>query len=284
VTRKLFTLPTGPDPRPDLLIEEGPRNKGVGRWVPEQKHVLLAKLIGGTHRARARWPHRVFVDPFCGPGRIRVEGETTTRDGGCVVAWRQSQATAPGFTSMLLGDKSQERVDACVARLSALGAPAKGFAGPADETVPQMIALVPRGALVLVYLDPYNLEYLSFDIIAALAKLPSVDFAVHFSTMDLQRNVDMELDDARARFDKAAPDWRVRLPVDSLAKASLRSAFFDYWCDLVKQLGFAFSKEMPLIADDRGIPLYRLVAFSRHDLPNRVWADVAKSQNMELGF
>jgi three-Cys-motif partner protein len=284
LNKKPFVLPLADDPQPDLLVEEGPRGKGVGRWVPERKHVLLAKLIGGTHRARAKWPHRVFVDPFCGPGRIRVEGEQITRDGGAVAAWRQSQRTAPAFSSLLLGDKDPVRVEACVSRLKALGAPATGFAGGADETVPQMIATIPAGALVLVYLDPYNLEFLSFDIIQALARLPKVDFAVHFSTMDLQRNVDMELDDSRARFDKAAPGWRAHLPIESMAKATLRAAFFEYWCGLVKQLGFAFSEEMPLIADDRGIPLYRLVAFSRHDLPNRVWADVARGDNLELAF
>lgn len=284
MTRKPFVLPLADDPRPECPIEEGPRGKGVGRWVPEKKHVLLAKWIGGTHRARGAWPHRVFVDPFSGPGRIRVEGESWTRDGGAVVAWRQSVARGPAFTSILVGDKSAERVDACVGRLKALAAPAQGFAGSADETVPRMIEAIPKSALVLVYLDPYNLEFLSFDIIQALARLPKVDFVVHFSTMDLQRNVDMELDDSRARFDGAAPGWRDAVPVESLSKAGLRAAFFQYWCDQVTTLGFTFSKEMPLIADDRGSPLYRLVAFSRHDLPNRVWADVARSDNLELDF
>lgn len=282
--RKEFALVAGPDPCPELCIEQGPRDKGVGLWVPTQKHVLLAKLIGGTRAARAKWPHRVFIDPFCGPGRIRVEGEASTRDGGSVVAWRQSQAVAPVFTSMLVGDLNQARVDACVSRLSALDAPVRGFCGAADTTVPQMIRAVPSGALVLVYLDPYNLEYLSFDIIRALAQLPKVDFAVHFSTMDLQRNVDMELDDDRARFDRAAPGWRDAVDVGGLSKQGLRQAFFSYWMRLVEGLGFAFSNAMPLISDGRGIPLYRLVAFSRHDLPNKVWADVARSPNLELDF
>lgn len=282
--KRTFVLQSGADPSPHLCVEEGPSGDGVGRWVPDFKHVLLAKLIGGTCKARVKWPHRVFVDPFCGPGRIRVKGQTTTLDGGTVVAWRQSQATPPPFTSMLVGDLAPQRAQACVERLLALGAPATAFDGEAASTVPRMIEAIPKGALVLAYLDPYNLQYLSFEIIRALAGLPKIDIAVHFSTMDLQRNVDMELDDARARFDDAAPGWRTNIPVSTLSKTALRLAFFAYWMGLVRGLGFEVSKEMPLARGDRGEPLYRLVFFSRHPLPNRIWGDVARGDNLAFDF
>ena len=32
--RKKFELKLHPDPRPDLLIERGPDDSGVGSWVP----------------------------------------------------------------------------------------------------------------------------------------------------------------------------------------------------------------------------------------------------------
>ena len=169
--------------------------------MPDEKHTLLAKLMGGTSAARAKWSERIFVDPFCGPGRIQVKGESATRDGGAVIAWRQSVADGCPFTRMFVGDKSAERAEACGRRLQALGAPVQVFVGPATETAEQMAASVPQRALVLAYVDPYNLEYLAFDIIKVLGALRHVDFVVHFSTMDLQRNVDFELDDSRARFD-----------------------------------------------------------------------------------
>lgn len=277
-----FVLPIELDPCPDLPVEKGPKDEGVGKWVPDEKHTLLAKLLGGTRAARAKWSERILVDPFCGPGRIQVKGEPITRDGGAVVAWRQSVALKVPFTKVLIGDLDSKRSKACHRRLAALGAPVQSFIGPAAETCKEMAKLVTPRALVLAYVDPYNLEYLSFDIIKVLGSLQHVDFVVHFSTMDLQRNVDMELDDARARFDDAAPGWRKNLNVGSLSKTELRQAFFTYWMSLVSELGFTFSKEKPLVRGDRNEPLYRLVAFSRHALPNSVWDDVAKSKNMEL--
>lgn len=277
---KRFVLPVRPDPCPGLPIEKGVKGDGVGRWVPEQKHTLLAKWLGGTRAARIKFPSRVLIDPFCGPGRIQVVGETMTRDGGTLVAWNESVACRTPFTQVLIGDKDPGRADACYQRLKQLNAPVSVFPGPAAETIHAMAASVPRGALALAYVDPYNLEFLSFDIIKALSALPKVDLLVHFSTMDLSRNVDFELDPNRARFDDAAPAWRQALA--KTAKAQLPSAFFEYWTGLIKNLGFTFSQEMPLIRGEGNKPLYRLVCFSRHPLPNRIWDDVAKGPNRNL--
>lgn len=49
-----FFLPIEPGPCAGLAVEKGPRDEGVGRWVPDEKHTLLAKLLGGTRAARAQ--------------------------------------------------------------------------------------------------------------------------------------------------------------------------------------------------------------------------------------
>jgi three-Cys-motif partner protein len=279
-----FKLPVTDDPCPNLCVERGPNGEGVGKWVPEQKHTLLAKMIGGTRRARAKWPDRILIDPFCGPGRIQVKGESFTRDGGTLIAWRQASEHQVAFTKVLIGDLDEDRVRACESRLKALGAPVESFVGSAVDTVKQMQKSVPERALCLAYIDPYNLEYLSFSIIEELAKLKKVDFAVHFSTMDMIRNVDMELDPNRARFDDAAPGWREALGNDKLSKGQLPQAFFAYWKELVEKCGFSVSKEMPLVTNDQNRPIYRLVFFSRHSFPNEIWEDIAKSPNREFDF
>lgn len=273
----LHTKPS-PDSHPTLPIDRWDGD-GVGAWIPEKKHMLLAKYLDGTRAMAAKWPHRVLIDPFCGPGRLQVNGESFTRDGGALIAWRQSIASSVPFTKVLVGDLNAEKVDACVSRLLAAEAPVTRFHGPAVETAPLMAASVPRGALCLAYLDPYNLEYLSFDIIKSLAALRKVDFVVHFSTMDLFRNVDLELG-SRARFDDAAPGWREALK--GISAANLKVEFFRYWEGLVKDLGFTFSKEKPLVYNNSNSAIYRLVAFARHDHPLRVWSDVARGPNYDL--
>lgn len=279
-----FRLAARADDFPALMIERGRNSEGVGSWVPEVKHTYLAKYVEGTRRARQKFTHRVLVDPFCGPGRIQVKGEEGTRPGGAQIAWLHSLLDNVGFTSCLVGDIDSSRSLACVQRLSAMGAPVKGFVGPATSTVTEMMQAIPESALCLAYIDPYNLQYLSFDVIEALAKLPYVDFAVHFSTMDLRRNVLMEYNPERARFDEAAPGWRTHIDPNAFVRGDADEAFFDYWCSLVTGLGFVVSHRMPLIRDDGNRPLYHLVFFSRHPLPNRVWEDVAQGKNREFDF
>lgn len=188
------------DPLPHLFVDEGKNSEGVGPWVAQEKHMYLSTYIDAA-RAAAKskfFSEWVFIDPFCGPGRMRQRNERITRPGGSVVAWRQSQASQTPFGKIFVGDIDPTRSKACEARLSALGAPVRRFDGPADETVFEMVKAVPQGALCLVYLDPYNLALLSYPMIKALATLPKVDFIVHFSTMDLKRNVAAELDPDRA--------------------------------------------------------------------------------------
>lgn len=280
IKRRAFELKIEPDPCPNLEVELGPKGEGVGAWVPTEKHTRLAKYLGATSRARVKFPKRVLLDPFCGPGRIRVKDESITRDSGALVAWRQSLADNAAFTQVLVGDIEAGRSAACEARLAALKAPVERFTGPAVDTIKQMAARVPARALTLAYIDPYNLEFLSFEIIRTLAALKSVDLLIHFSTMDLQRNVDLELDDRRARFDDAAPGWRAHSK--GLSKAQLPGAFFEFWRSKVQGLGFAVSREMPLVRAENRAPLYRLVFFSRHPLPKRIWDDVAKGPNRGL--
>jgi three-Cys-motif partner protein len=275
-----LVLPLEPDPLPNLHIERGPKDKGVGAWVPQDKHRLLCDYLHASRYAWKKWPQHVFIDPFCGPGRLQVEGESFTRDGGAVMAWRALAAEAP-FSQMLVGDLDPQRSNACEQRLAARGAPVTSFAGPAVETVHHMVQQVPGNALCMAYIDPYNLELLSFSIIRALASL-KVDLAINFCTMDLQRNAEFEFDPGRARFDDTAPGWRTDPAVLGASKQNVKLEFFRYWCRLVQGLGFQHSREMPLVHNDRGHPIYRMVFFARHDLPTRIWADVAKGANRSL--
>ena len=269
------------DPCPHLLVESGPDGKGVGAWVVQDKYRFLHQYLRAARAALARWPERIYIDPFCATGRVQVRGEDFTRPGGAVEAWRALVGTPGQFTRMLLGDLEGSRAGACAERLTALGANATAFSGPAIETVPRMVAEVPRNALCIAFLDPYNFELLDFGMLRTLAQR-KVDLIIHFSTMDVARNADMELDPSRARFDAAAPGWRGQPWAATCNKASLPVAVEGYWQSLVRGLGFEHSAARPLITNDRGRGIYKLAFFARHNLPIRLWGDIAKDRNGAL--
>lgn len=107
-----FSLAYDPDPFPDLPVERGRQGDGVGDWVPLQKHTFLAKYIEGTRQARKKFRQRIFIDLFCGPGRIQVKMEAGTRHGGSLVGWQHSKFSDASFTACLIGDLDANRTRA----------------------------------------------------------------------------------------------------------------------------------------------------------------------------
>ncbi len=67
------------DPRPDLLIERGPHNRGVGRWVPEENIGCFATiceqadLLGRSGRIESLLIHFVGPVEFRSKGRVKRE-------------------------------------------------------------------------------------------------------------------------------------------------------------------------------------------------------------------
>lgn len=284
-SRNLYPLrpPVPADPYPALPIECGPKKQGVGEWVPQEKHRLLWHYLDASRNAWRRWPSRIFIDPFSGPGRIQVKHESFTRPSGAVLAHLALSLDAP-FTGMFVGDLDAERAAACEKRLKAIGAAATAFPGPAVTAVPEMVAKVPSNSLCMAYIDPYSLEHLSFSILKELAKLRKIDLAVNFSTMDVQRNVELEFDPTRDRFDEAAPAWSRDSAIRAASRQNVKHEFFRYWLNLVQGLGFAHSHQMPMIHNTRGHGIYRLCFFSKHGFPQRIWDDVARGPNRSLAL
>ena len=253
----------------------------VGDWALE-KHELLRRYIGASWAVRRQWHNRSFIDLYCGPGRIRVRDTNVEAEGGALVAWLEARKHGGCFTQVLIGDKDQAAATACETRLTRLGAPVKKVVGDADATVDQILAMVPQRGLHLAYLDPFNVEHLPFSVIQKLSKFKNIDIVVHYSVMDVQRNIELDFLRDASRFEGFAPGWKNHVGVDGLPKHQIAQEFTSYWLSLVKSLGFNYAKEMPLMTNSKNGPLYRMVFLLRHPLAEKLWNDIAKPLNRSL--
>ena len=267
-------------PDPELLQPDGfPSGKvlEVGDWSIE-KHQLLRRYVGASWAVRRKWPKRGFIDLFCGPGRTRIKGTDIETDGGAVVAWRQARSNLVEFTDVIIGDIDQDSLLSCEKRLVALNAPVTALLGPAEQTVDEAIKLLPANGLHLAYLDPFNMEHLPFTVIEKLAKFRNIDIVVHFSVMDLQREIELDFLRDASRFEAFAPGWKRHVDVSGLTKQGARNAFVKHWLSLVESLGFRCSKEMPLMTNSKNGPLYRMMFLMRHPLAEKLWVEIARGQ------
>lgn len=264
-----------PDPCPGLSVLP------IGEWSLE-KHDLLRKYVHASWAARQKWSHRSFIDLYCGPGRVAVRNSGIETDGGAIVAWRQAQSTGGCFTQVIVGDLDASSAAACKARLEALHAPVQSLVGPADTTVERVLEIVNPNGLHLAYLDPFNLEHLPFSIIQRLAKFKNIDIVVHFSIMDLQRELELDFVRDESRFELFAPGWKFHVDPRTVSKREARNQFVTYWLSLVDSLGFSCSRERPLMTNNKNGPLYRMMFLMRHPLAKKLWDDIAKPSQGKL--
>nr|WP_244109038.1 three-Cys-motif partner protein TcmP [Burkholderia anthina] len=246
----------------------------VGPWS-EDKRVALSRYVDAARKARAKWPYASFIDLFSGPGRVMNRESGVISDGGVLSAWRMSERGGAPFNEIYIADADAESVEACSSRLRAAGAKVQAYVGTASKTVDWVLETLPRG-LHFAFLDPFNIEHLDFEIIRKLAARPNIDLLIHFSVMDVQRNIGVDFNLASSRLDAAAPGWRNNLRLKEVPKREQVSVYLEYWESLVTDLTkMQVAQSKPLFVNMNKGPLYRLIHLARHPLATKLWNDAA---------
>ncbi|WP_244137473.1 three-Cys-motif partner protein TcmP [Burkholderia pyrrocinia] len=246
----------------------------VGAWS-EDKHVALSRYVDAARMARGKWPYASFIDLFSGPGRVMNRDSRTISDGGVLSAWRMSKKGGAPFSEIYIADTDVDSVEACATRLRSAGAHVHAWVGKASETVDWVLDALPAG-LHFAFLDPFNIEHLDFEIIRKLSSRRSIDILIHFSVMDVQRNIGADFNLTSSRLDAAAPGWRNNLRLDAVPKREQVGAYLEYWESLVTDLTkMQVAQSKPLFVNMNKGPLYRLIHLSRHPLATKLWNDAA---------
>ena len=255
------------DPGDGLIVSE------VGPWASE-KHARVKRYIEIASATRKKYvpppfwhAGAAYIELFSGPGHSLIRGTKRIIDGSPLVAFKAAQASVP-FTEMHLNDFDAGNSSAVDARIRALGGAAICYSDPADVAVDKIVAAVNPSGLHFAFLDPYNLEGLSFDIIRKLSKL-KVDMLIHVSVQDLQRNLD-DYSKQGGVFDTFAPGWKAHVNSNQ-AINSFRAALMKYWMAEIRELGTMPAKGVELIVGSKGQRLYWLVFVSGHDHGRKLW-------------
>jgi three-Cys-motif partner protein len=251
-----------------LIVDE------VGPWAPE-KHLRLSRYIDLARGARAKFaPPRgsggaSYIELFSGPGRSLIEGTSEYIDGSPLVAYKAARTSGARFSEIHLNDFDAEKALAVDARIKALGGAAIVQKRPAEEAIDSILDAVNPAGLHFAFLDPYNLEYLSFEMIRKLARLRHMDMLVHVSVQDLQRNID-RYSVPGGVLDTFAPGWRNHVDPRQ-AIAPFRAALLEYWLGEIRKLGTMPARGMELIVGSKNQRLYWLVFVSAHELAQKLW-------------
>jgi three-Cys-motif partner protein len=198
-----------------------------------------------------------------------IRGTNRIIDGSPLVACKAAQGTATAFGELHLNDIDAANAAAVEQRIKAIGGRPICYSQPADTAIDAIIAKLNPDALHFAFLDPFNLETLSFDLIRKLSQLKRIDMLIHVSVQDLQRNLDQYSVPGGA-LDVFAPGWRNK--VDSRqANRPFRAALLAYWMEEIERLGKAPARGVEVVRGSKDQPLYWLVFVSGHRLAQKFW-------------
>jgi three-Cys-motif partner protein len=265
-----------------LIVDE------VGPWARE-KHLRLSRYFDLARGARAKFAQprgtggASYIELFSGPGRSLIEGTSEYIDGSPLVAYRAAHASGVRFSEIHLNDIDSEKAAALDARIRSAGGAAVVHNGPAAVVIDSVIDAINPAGLHFAFLDPYNLEYLSFDIIEKLSRFRHMDMLVHVSVQDLQRNLDRYSVQGGV-FDKFAPGCRTKVNPNQ-AIAPFRAALLDYWLGEIRKLGTMPAEGMELIVGSKNQRLYWLMFVAAHELAQKLWGAVRDpGGQQDMGF
>lgn len=262
--------------QPELDPADGLPIIEVGEWA-RRKHEIVAHYVRITSAVRKKFRGSTcFVDLYCGPGRARLKDGQEYIDGSSVVAWnasREGPAAEAAFGRIFVADKDPAYVEACVARLS--GALVMPFVGDASTCAAEILASIDPKSYCIVLIDPFNLEGLKYDIIEKFAALKHVDLIVHFSTMDIERNITRYFEATDSPLDSVAPGWRDKIKPGMSSEAKLR-AVFDHWKAVIGEFDFKVESDPQAILNSKNRWIYWLALASRHPLAANFWTKIGK--------
>ena len=245
----------------------------VKEWA-RSKYRIVDHYVEICRAVRARHGGGCYIELFSGPGRVGIRNDSTSTEGSPLVAWNRSKHPVKGraqpFTRCFFADADAANVEVLKARSLALNIPADVFHGEAEKTIDEVVQRLPSNGFHFAFLDPFNIQTLPISIIEKLAKWERMDILVHFSVMDVVRNMGLNLTGANDNLESFAPNWR-RTVKEGLDET--RRRYFEHWTALATRLGKQVVGH-PLPVKHKGKQLYWLVLLSRHPLAAKFWDEI----------
>lgn len=257
----------------------------VQEWA-EEKHAYLRRYLDISHAARRKFLRgsgATYIELFSGPGRLILKHDQNGRtfDGSPLIAHAEAARTGTAFSMMHLGDAEASYCDAVEARLKKRGAQVTVYNMKSEAAAQRIVPQLHPEALHFAFLDPFNLGHLPFSIVETFALLKRIDMLVHFSAMDLARQLPGSMKAESATLDRFAPGWR-KAVTGLPAGVEARGRIVEHWVELVRGIGFRESKVWNLIRGQNNQPLYWLVLVAKHRLATKFWDEVNKPRQGDM--
>ncbi|HYM15244.1 MAG TPA: three-Cys-motif partner protein TcmP [Dehalococcoidia bacterium] len=263
----------------DVLVlgSDGLPVRLVQPWAQDKLHFLKRYIDIFTTSMKDKWPRRVYVDLFAGPGKSVIEGTSQEIDGSPIIALH---AKYP-FSEMYLNDAAPEVTAALIARLGR-PPPANTFVSTLDCNAAALNArrMLVAGAdnartIGLAFIDPTAFQ-IGYDAIAHLTADLRIDIIVTVMTGYVARFIaERGFEDPMDQF-FGSGDWRALVEAKAGGERVTSRRLLDHYEGRLRALGYTYFDDSVRIVNSRNRTIYHLVFASKHQLGGRFSKEVSR--------
>ena len=232
-----------------------------GPWSEDKLHFVRYFSSIFNVGMKDLWPTRAYVDLFAGPGLCKNRETGTEFAGSPLVAL---ECPTP-FTHLFFNDIDKAFIDTLHMRQELLypQANVEYFNLDCNRATQQIAEQIPRGALTLAFIDPWNYE-LTFDGLAHLGQREATDLIVTFHTLGIIRNAHQEIAAVNAFLDDQSWRTRHRESQGNVSSTPITVLIDTFRTGLRTRLGYSQFGDPMAMRNSTGVPMFYLMFASKH--------------------
>jgi three-Cys-motif partner protein len=233
---------------------------------------------------------RTFVDLYAGPGKCRVKGSEKVLLGSPLIALSVPEQ----FDRYVFCEENPERFASLKARLSDYAkCDIRLIEGNCNRNVKEICALIPRGNLVLCFVDPYDTGFKMETIRQISTSAHGVDFLFLLAfQMDAARgdNPKHYANPENTKLDGMLghSEWRARWQNAQSSRntdfAKFLATEFSLSMELLEYLPVELHQMRQIRRVENNAPLYYLALFSKNQRAFDFWGKVLKYSTRQRGL
>lgn len=262
-----------------VLDSQGLPARSVGAWSEEKLHYVRRYcqiFNAGMHK---KWPTRVYIDLFSGPGRCVIKDTGTEIDASPLIA----AMTEPPFTHLICNDLDDNAVETLRRRLMGVS---RGVVHclqadcniVVDHIARYLDTLPPH--LSLCFMDPTNWQ-ISFDSVTRLTADRSMDLIIVFMSASMKRVGHLPDRRLTAFFgdDSECPEW-MQIYQDTKQEHRAVRALLDHYRERLRSIEYTdFDDQVSVNLTPNNAPFYQMLFASKHPRGLDLWRKIAAKQH-----
>ena len=254
----------------------------VGLWSDDKLFYLKRYADILAKGMKNKWPNRVYLDLFAGPGRCRIRPTREFVDGSPALALKLP------FTHYHFGDLSSSVTAALESRVGATpleGRSVRIWTDDANKLAPLLrdeVVRLGRETLAFAFIDPPGIE-MAFESIRTLTQGLPVDLLINFPLgMNIKRQVRHRLASTKADdpFDAyfGGPEWRDACE-ENTGGVPFGPRLLELYKSKLRSIGYKYVGDERVVKDrKRNAAYYILVFASKHPKGEEFWTKITKDE------